>query len=466
VGALIVVANRGPSVSLAPDGTPIVAPSAGGVAPSLQRALQLAGGGQWICAAQRPDEHALAAKRTPVSVKGVDVAFVSVPDLVLHAAVGVIANQTLWFVNHNLYDAARRPLFDRHWHAAWDAYRTYNEAFVDRIVADAPDGATVVVNDYHLALVGAGLARRRPDLATVCFFHTPFAAPEELAILPRAVRVELLSSLGAFGAVGFHVERWADAFRRCAKEIDIEPSIVLAPLGVDAEALAEFARAPEVLERRAQLEARLDGRQLIARSDRVELSKNLIRGFLAFAELLEAEPNRRGRVTFAARTYASRTDLPEYLAYANDLQRIVDRINARFAVGDHLPIELDVADDLAGSFALLCSNDALLVNPVRDGMNLVAKEGSLLNDRNGTLLLSEQAGAFDELAGHCLAVEPFDVSGTARVIARALDMDDGERAGRAAGLRAVAPGLDPYAWLERVSTAARVPPTRAGGPGS
>lgn len=454
---LIVVANRGPSVSLAPDGSPIVAPSAGGVAPSLQRALKLAGGGQWICAAQRPDEHALADRGDPVSVDDVDVVFVSVPEEILRAANGVIANRTLWFVNHNLYDPSRRPIFDRHWHDAWDGYRAYNAAFVAKIAAVAPQGATVVVNDYHLSLVGSSLRKARPDLATVCFFHTPFAAPEELRILPGAVRRELMGSMGSFGAVGFHVPRWADAFRRCAEAEGVATTPFTAPLGVDPVALAELADSPEVHARRAELRERLDGRMLVARSDRVELSKNIVRGFLGFAELLEAEPRRRGAVTFAARVYASRTDLPEYLAYANECHRVAERINEQFGSVGYTPIELDVADDLAGSFALLCENDALLVNPVRDGMNLVAKEGPLLNDRDGVLLLSEEAGAFDELGEHCIAVEPFDVTGTARAIARALDMEPTERRRRAAALRSVAPGLGPHAWLERVAAAARVP---------
>jgi trehalose 6-phosphate synthase len=363
----------------------------------------------------------------------------------------------LWFVNHGLYDPARRPVFDRHWHEAWDAYRTYNDAFVDRIVDAAPDGATVVVNDYHLALVGTGLARRRPDLLTTCFFHTPFAPPEWLRVLPRTVRAELLGSLGSFGSVGFHVERWADAYRRCANAEGVEPIVFTAPLGVDPAALVELASSPEVIGRRRALTERLEGRQLIARSDRVELSKNLIRGFQAFAELLEAEPHRRGRVTFAARVYASRTDLPEYLAYANDVHRVVDRINDRFALPGYLPIELDVADDLAGSVALLCENDALLVNPVRDGMNLVAKEGALLNENDGSLLLSEEAGAWDELGAYAFAVEPFDVTGTARAIARALDLTVEERRIRADGLRSVAGGLDPRSWLDRVAGGARIP---------
>ncbi len=457
MGELIVVANRGPSISIGEDGDPVVSSSAGGVAPSLHRALRAAGGGQWICAAHSADEHELARRGVPTAIDGVAVTFVSVTEEVQRAAVGVIANQTLWFANHHLYDQARRPILDAHWHAAWAQYRAFNDAFVDAISGAASPGATVVVNDYHLALTGAGLRARRPDLRTICFFHTPFAAPDELRILPRTVRRELLGALASFGAVGFHVPRWADAYRRCAAEEEIEAVVVTVPLGVDPEALAELAGSPEVVAHRAALVERFAGRQVVARSDRVELSKNLIRGFLAFGELLATDPDRRGKVTFAARVYASRTELPEYLAYANDVQRVADRINAQFGVPGWAPIELDVADDLAASVALLCENDVLLVNPVRDGMNLVAKEGALLNGRDGVLLLSEEAGAFDELGAFAIPVEPFDVSGTAAALRRALDLDDSDRHRRAEGLRGVAGGLGPLAWLERVADAARLP---------
>ena len=330
VSEIIVVANRGPSVSFGPDGAPVAAPSAGGVAPSLQRALQLAGGGRWICAAQRPDEHTLAGRDEPVEIDGVAVSFVSVPETTVRGAVGVIANQTLWFVNHNLYDPPHRPVFDRHWHEAWDRYREYNGAFADKIVALAPRGATVVVNDYHLALVGAGLARLRPDLSTVLFFHTPFAAPEELRILPRAERSELLGAMCAFGAMGFHVDRWADAFVRSAALEGFATTVFVAPLGVDPEALA--VRAGLARDRDPQIRAR--------RASRWSSARRAQRPGGAFEEhparLSRLRRDARARAAsprsgqFGARVYASRTDLAEYLAYANDLQRTVDRINERF----------------------------------------------------------------------------------------------------------------------------------------
>ena len=453
--ALLVVTNRGPSISLDEDGTVRAAGSAGGVAPSLHRALGALGGGEWICAAQSADERTLAAQGGTTPVEGVDVAYVALDELVQRAAGGVIANQTLWYVNHGLYELPHRPVLDRRWHEAWDAYRTFNAAFADRVCQDAPEGATVVVNDYHLALVGTHLAQRRPDLETVFFLHTPFPEPDALRVLPRAVRHELQVSLASFGIAAFHVPRWADAYRRCAAAEGLTVGAATVPLGVDAEGLLALAGSDTVRARRAALRDLLGDRQLVARSDRIELSKNIVRGFLAFGELLEHEPHRRGRVVFAARVYASRTDLAEYLAYANDLHRVVDRINDRFGDAGYTPIELGVADDFDASVALLCENDALLVNPVRDGMNLVAKEGALVNAHDGVLLLSEEAGAFDELGPHAVPIEPFDVSGTARALAAALDMDRDERRRRAAALRAAAPGIGPREWRERVAALAR-----------
>ncbi len=179
----------------------------------------------------------------------------------------------------------------------------------------------------------------------------------------------------------------------------------------------------------------------------MELSKNLLRGFWAFDELLECEPDRRGRVVFVALAYPTRQGLPEYLAYQNEVESTVARINERWATPGWTPILLDVEDDYNRSLAALTRYDVLLVNPVRDGLNLVAKEGPLVNRRHGVLALSREAGAFDELAPARLEVNPFDVSATAAALGRALDFGRDERVAR---LTPGCPhrGADPSDWLE------------------
>ena len=187
---------------------------------------------------------------------------------------------------------------------------------------------------------------------------------------------------------------------------------------------------------------------MITRVDRMELSKNLLRGFWAFDELLESNHRLRGRVLFLAMAYPTRQGLAEYVGYRNEVESTVARINERWATADWTPIVLEVEDDYPRSLAALTRSDVLLVNPVRDGLNLVAKEGPLINRRDGVLALSREAGAFEELGEAALEVNPFDVSGTAAVLARALSMEPGERAQRAATLRRLITARRPADWLD------------------
>ena len=207
----------------------------------------------------------------------------------------------------------------------------------------------------------------------------------------------------------------------------------------------------------ALIEERIGGadRQVIVRVDRMELSKNLLRGFWAFEELLELQPHRRERVVFVALAYPTRQGLPEYLAYQNEVESTVARINRRWAVPGWTPIVLEVEDDYQRSLAALSRYDVLMVNPVRDGLNLVAKEGPVINTRNGVLALSREAGAFDELGPAALEINPFDVSGTASVLAQALDMERAERAERADELRKIILSRRPVDWLNDQLDAAR-----------
>jgi trehalose 6-phosphate synthase len=235
------------------------------------------------------------------------------------------------------------------------------------------------------------------------------------------------------------------------------PETFIAPLGADPARLDEVAASPACRSRLDRLEDVLDGRTLLLRSDRVELSKNLIRGFLAFDELLEAEAHLRGRVVFLARVYASRESLPEYLAYRTEIEHVVERLNERWATPGYTPVLLDLEDDFAATVAALRRYELLVVNPIRDGLNLVAMEGPALNERDGVLVLSREAGAYDELADVALGVNPFDITGTAATMARGLSMSAEERRARAGVLRQRTRSRTPAQWLTEVRRAARVP---------
>lgn len=360
----------------------------------------------------------------------------------------VVANQTLWFLLHGLWDLPRRPRFDRHWHQAWSAFEAVNRQFAEAVATDLAPGATVLINDYQLALVGAELRRLRPDVRSSVFIHTPFCHPGELEVLPAAAANGLLAGLAGAGACGFHSHRWADAFEACCRQRRIPtPETFVSPAAVDGGGLTTMAASPECDAELRLLEERIGDRRLIVRADRIELSKNVLRGFHAFDDLLAAEPAWRGRVIFGAFVYPSRESLAEYLGYRHEIEAVVRMINAKWATPDWTPILLDMVDNYPRTVAALRRYDVLMVNPVRDGLNLVAKEGPIVNQRDGVLLLSPGAGAWDELGAHAVEAHPFDVAGTADALAAALTMGADERAARAHALRKVATARTPLDWF-------------------
>ena len=219
-------------------------------------------------------------------------------------------------------------------------------------------------------------------------------------------------------------------------------------LGPDAEALTADRERADVASAREALAEIVDDRIVIVRSDRIEPSKNLVRGFLAFDKLLESRKDLRGRVVFVAMVYASRQGLAEYLAYANEVDQVVARVNERWASATWQPIVLDSRDHYPRTVAGLERYDVLLVNPLKDGMNLVAKEGPLINQRDGVVCLSREAGAFDELAPAVEMVHPFDLDQTAAALSAAIDIDPAARATRAAQLRTLAGARNPKLWLD------------------
>jgi trehalose 6-phosphate synthase len=445
---LVIVSNRGPlSFSLDDHQELVARRGAGGLVSSLSP-LVAGTDAIWIAAAMGEHDRA-AAERGLMDIEGFRLRSLALDPALYRMAYDVVSNATLWFLHHGLFDLARRPRLDRRWLEAWKAYEAVNKAFADAVVELAPTGATVLVQDYHLALVGAGLTRRRPDLRAVHFTHTPFCDPNGLRILPSAVAEELLAGMAAHLSCGFHSPRWAQAFEACCAEVlgHVPPTFV-APLGPDAEDLARVVISEASRTWDEWLTGVLGDRQMVLRVDRVELSKNVLRGFLAFDELLAGHPELRERVTFVALVYASRQGLPEYLAYRTEVEHLAAQVNHRWATPGWTPVVLDVSDNYPRSVAALRRYDILLVNPLRDGLNLVAKEGPIINTNDGLLALSREAGAWAELSDTALEVNPFDVAGTAEVLATALTMPAPERAKRSAALRQAAGRRTPRDWLD------------------
>ena len=459
----IVVSNRGPlTFRGGADGDLVPVPAAGGLASSLQRLL--AGSGTTWASVTMGAADREAVDKGLMHVDGLDLVPVVVDDETYRQAYDVVANSTLWYVHHHLFDLPNRPRFDRRWRQAWEGYRGYNRAMADAVSERAGDGDTVLVQDYHFSLLGRMLAERRPDLRTVHFLHTPFAEPAMLAVLPDDVSAELLDGMAGYGACGFHCHKWEAAFGACyAAAGRSAPRTFVAPLGLDVDGVTGEAATEGVAAAREVLRAEVGGRRVVARADRMEPSKNIVRGMLAFEELLDARPAWRGQVVHVVCAYPSRQGLAEYLAYGADVEHTAERINHAYGTstatatatdgdggsGRWSPIVLFVSDDYPRSLAALAMADVLLINPIRDGMNLVAKEGPLINTEDGVLVLSREAGAWEELelAGEgALGVNPFDVAGTADALHTALTMSSTDRAARAGAVRSAVLGRTSADW--------------------
>ncbi len=456
--SLLLASNRGP-VAFAEDGRGglVARRGGGGLVSAVLRAAP-SDPMLWVCAALS-DADRLAVRQAGGRVQpGVEM--LEVDPVTFDRAYNGVANATLWFVSHLLYDTASAPVFDARTAREWEAYRAYDEQFARALARNAAPGATVLVQDYHLALTPRQLRQRRPDLRIGHFSHTPWAPPEYFCLLPDEVAEEALLGLLGADAVGFHSARWADAFGRCCKEVlgatwtgtqvvheGRSTRVSVHPLGVDADELRSWARSPEVQGRLPLLRELVGDRQLVLRIDRTELSKNIVRGLEAYRELLRTRPEWHERVVHLAFAYPSRHDLPEYRAYTGVVQRVAREVNEEYARPGWLPVHLEVRDDYPRSLAAYTLADVLLVNPLRDGMNLVAKEGPVLSERGLSLVLSRQAGAADELGEDAHLVNPYDVSQTARALHEALSTPRALRAERSARLAQAATALPPAAWL-------------------
>jgi trehalose 6-phosphate synthase len=454
---VVIVSNRGPLSFTRDDrGELVTTRGGGGLVSSLGPAV--AGtGATWVATAVSAADREATADGA-VEAEGFRLRSLAIERDVYKQYYDVVANATLWFMHHNLFDLPRRPRIDRRWRQAWRSFEDVNRAFAEAVADEAGEGATVLVHDYHLPLVGGFLAELRPDLRAAHFHHVPFCEPTALGTLPDDVALALLEGLCGHGACGFQSRRWAAAFEACchARGVTAPPTFV-APAAPSVEELLSVAHSPACEAELAHLEEQVGDCSLLVRVDRIELSKNLLRGFLAFEELLHTEPAWRERVVFAAFVYPSRIELADYLAYRSEVEGLVERINNTWSTPSWTPILLDTSDSFVRSVAALRRYDVLLVNPVRDGLNLVAKEGAIVNERHGVVALSREAGVWDEVGEACLELNPFDLEGTAEALATGLSMGMAERMERASRLHDLAEQGSPEDWLRRQLRAAGTP---------
>lgn len=443
---VLVASNRGPvSYEVREDGTLSAKRGGGGLVSGLS-AIGSDADALWVCSALSDGDR--EAVRRGVGEPGVRM--LDIPSDVHADAYNGIANSVLWFVHHMLYQTPLEPVFDAEFRRQWASYETYNRAFAEALAQEAGQGAAVVVQDYHLTLVPGMLRSLRPDLRIGHFSHTPWAPPEYFRMLPDDVAEQVLRGMLGADRLGFLTRRWASAFEACAAEVGGlgDTRVGVHGLGADADFLRKRSHEADVAERMVALRAEVgEGRKAIVRVDRTELSKNIVRGLLAYRQLLDDRPEWRERVVHVAFAYPSRQDLAVYQEYTAQVQRLAEEINGQYGTPGWKPVVLHVKDDFARSLAAYRLADVALVNPIRDGMNLVAKEVPVVSDEGCVLVLSREAGAYEELGEDAVVVNPYDVIGTARALHEALTMPPEERAERTKRLAAAATALPPAQWF-------------------
>lgn len=413
----------------------------------------------WIANAMTDEDRVVAGERQHRTV------LVAQNERTYDLFYNVMANPTLWFVQHMLWDLAYAPDFD---HGAWRAYADVNAKMAHAVIAqlDGAPGAAVFFQDYHLYLAPAIARRERPDAVMSHFVHVPWPETDAWFVLPEEARCDVFAGLLANDVVGFHTERWRRNFLRgCADVLGARVDgdvvsyggrrtlVTAHPIGIDTAEFDALAQDDEVLAREREIVASRP-ELLVVRVDRTDPSKNIVRGFRAFGLMLERHPDLRGRVRMLALLDPSRQDVPEYSDYVAAVER-----EAR-ALGE--AVDLRIGDDFKRSVAAYRQFDVLFVNAVFDGLNLVSKEAPYANTRDGMVVLSENAGSFEELRDEgVLRVNPFDVSQQADALHAALTMDAYERRRRLEAIRAHVRAHDVAAWGEaQLADLDRVPSLR------
>src|SRR5512132_1795086 len=464
---LIVVSNRGPVSYSRQNGERVAKRGGGGLVTAL-RGLVSYHDVTWIASAIS-DEDRVAADETIDETARDGSAFrlrlVAHDEAAYDWFYNVVSNPMLWFLQHYLWELAYTPALDHGFRHAWEqGYARVNEGFAAAVLEEleAEPDAAVLFHDYHLYLAPRLVREEAPDATLSHFVHIPWPQPDYWRILPAEIRHAIHDGLLANDVVGLHSSRWRLAFLRCAVDITGAAGnfsdwtadyrgrrtwVNASPISIDPEEFDELAESPEVLAAEQEIVERRPER-LIVRVDRTDPSKNVVRGFRAFELYLEAHPEMHGRVGLLALLDPSRQDIPEYAEYLGAIQREARRVNDRFQQDGWLPVDLVVQDDFISSVAAYKQFDALFVNAIFDGMNLVAKEAPLVNERGGVLILSENAGAHTELGEWALTVNPFDVAGQAQAIHEALTMADEERSRRLEAIRAHVREHDVTGWIE------------------
>ncbi len=461
---LLIAANRLPLTVHVEGGAARIEPSAGGLATGL-RGPHERGNGLWFgwpgqlgrsSAARRDVLAQLKAQRfVPIELRADE----------LDGYYNGFSNGVLWPVCHYMVD--RLPLETRD----WETYQRVNEKFADAVAAAWQPGDVIWVHDFHLILVPTLLRQRLPQARIGFFLHIPFPSSEIFRVLPA--REQLLRGMLGADLIGFHTLAYvrhfsASLMRVLGLEVNVDRVVVgdreirltALPMGVDVAGFTALAADDAIRAEAQQLRDQRGNTRVVLGIDRLDYTKGIPRRLLAFERLLERRNRADAPVQLLQVAVTSRGEVQEYRSFKRGVDELVGRINGRFGTTGFTPIRyVNRGLDSRGVTALYLAADVMLVTPLRDGLNLVAKEFvASRTDGDGVLVLSEFAGVAAELP-EALQFNPYDVDGAARALQRALEMPADERHRRMAALREAVARCDVHQWARMFLDELNVPPS-------
>jgi trehalose 6-phosphate synthase len=473
----VIVANRAP-VEVQRRGSRYIATRGAGGLVSALSTLASSTDAVWVGCARTDADREVAAKhpRSPVSITGEDgrtyrIGFVTPDEETYDMYYNQISNPLLWFLQHYLWNLSHNPTIDQATDHAWtEGYVKVNRLFADRVVQAARRAGPgegnggrplIMIQDYQLYLVAKMVRERLPEVTLQQFIHIPWPTPQYWKVLPSKMRDPIVEGLLGNDIVGFQTPRDCHNFLLTCEEnmglsVDyIEQAVFIRgrtvwirsyPVSIDVDQFLERAESPAVLQEQRNI-SRWRPNKLILRVDRSDPSKNLLRGFAAYDHMLQAHPELIGEVQFWSYLQPSRQDIPFYRKYLEDVKFVVRELNQRYGHAGWKPVRLELREDLDRAIAAYKEFDVLLVNSIYDGMNLVAKEGMMVNERDGVLILSENTGCYAELGQWAFTINPFDVDQTAEALYLALTMDQRPRHARLTRIRKVVRQNDIARWI-------------------
>ena len=471
---LILVSNRGPvKFDYDENGERTHTRGGGGLVTALLGLAQHVDA-TWVAAADTDaDKEFKAGKVQLDNGSNLNVRFIEPSEDEYAGYYNTISNPLLWFLQHNMWDGVRTPSITRDTWNAWnEGYIKVNEQFADAIAEEVKKSdkpCLVMMQDYHLYLapqfLRSKLRRKNKRMKLMHFIHIPWPGPEDWGMLPPDMRQAILDGLCSVDLLGFQTKDDALNFIRTCETHMPRVSVNYKhgriwvhnhsthvrdfPISIDVNALRNLAASDAVAQYAPDMKHLARDRKLILRIDRTEPSKNIVRGFEAFGEMLELHPEHRGKVKFLGFFVPSRLGVDEYQNYLDEIMAYAGRVNAKYGNSDWEPIRILVGEDYPRAVAALQQYDVLLVNAIADGMNLVAKEGPIVNQKDGVVVLSERTGARQQLQSGAIVISPYDIYATAEALHNALHMPTEERAERAARLRWIIEREDIEDWLCR-----------------